>query len=329
MKDIIEALKACYEGIKLIIPLMRVNPPWSRWLFVITGFLLLASVIAFAVNYPEAKRKLNSAGQIRPDDYPYREFPNDFPSVVAPYRIPKADSIINIVWGDIGRIRETAVVIPINEDFDLEQRGPSSVLTAFGRHTIQSRAFFDYLEEQWPAKQRPKNAGIGTIEYKELPHESSLLKGALFVVTTRNQSNEKRDYGYYKNTSMAAVEYLLDQVVEKVKYEQLDSVALPLLGTGYAIVKNDLDENGKELFEQAVLLLTVQKLADALADPAAPWRRATIVMYTKDIRGAREDRHHDAVLIFLNSDTDTRKKTLKDLVESLPKPGVQSKATAN
>jgi hypothetical protein len=117
--------------------------------------------------------------------------------------------------------------------------------------------------------------------------------------------------------------------VEKVKYEQLDSVALPLLGTGYAIVKNDLDENGKELFEQAVLLLTVQKLADALADPAAPWRRATIVMYTKDIRGAREDRHHDAVLIFLNSDTDTRKKTLKDLVESLPKPGVQSKATAN
>ena len=174
-------------------------------------------------------------------------------------------------------------------------------MTSFERHTIRSRSFFDYLEEQWPATQRPKKAGVGTIAYQQLSRDSFQLKGALFIVTTRNQSDERSDYGYYKNTSI----------------------------TGYAVVKNNLGQNEQEFFEKAVLLLTVNKLVDALGDPASKLRRSAIVMYTDNIRGTREDRFHDAVLTFLNGDADARKKALKDLIESLPKPNAQGKAAGN
>lgn len=67
----------------------------------------------------------------------------------------------NVVFGSIAEIENTTVVIPINQDFDLLQRGPQSVLASFEKITVDGRPFFDSLEALWPEDIRPTNAGLG------------------------------------------------------------------------------------------------------------------------------------------------------------------------
>lgn len=107
--------------------------------------------------------------------YPYEHFSDSFRDVIAPLPLQATGSVLNIVFGDISKVEQTTLVIPVNQSFDFWQRGRGSVLGSLERITVDNQPFFDSIERIWPLNKRPKYAGIGHSHFVRLPRNPHML----------------------------------------------------------------------------------------------------------------------------------------------------------
>jgi len=249
---------------------------------------------------------------------PYPGFHKAFREVVAAQCVPESGAMLHVVFGSIADICGIPVVMPVGQAFDFRQRGPASVLASFEKIRVAGRNFYDAVELLWPTDARPKAAGLGHTQYVELPENSQGLPGAFFVVTTRDLSASTRHYGIYANTPIEGVDYIIDCVIEAGKRQKVTSLALPLLGTGYANVRRTMREAQLgPLLQQAVTLLAIQRLQNAFRDQKSALRRGVIVIYSRDPQGQEEHDLWRAVTRFLGGRAEQRDEQIRQLLNAV------------
>jgi hypothetical protein len=236
--------------------------------------------IALDIPSPPAK----SAPSHEPiPDYPSADFLRHFREVIAPVRYDGPETVLNIVFGNIADMRAADVVIPINQGFDFDDRGPGGVLQAFAPVMLGEHAFFDALTTLWPQDQRPAYAGIGHTQRIALPPNTQQLGAAYFVVTTRDMSHAQATRGRYVDTPIEGIDYILDRLLDSIEAHRSVCVAVPLLGTGYANVgRTRLAPQLKLPLRKAVLGLALQKFEDALTQSDGTLKRAVVVIYSAE-----------------------------------------------
>lgn len=247
-------------------------------------------------------------------DYPYEGFTTSFRNILAPKRYAASNSVLNLVFGNMADIRETTVTIPINQSFDFMQRSPRSVMGSFEKTKIGRENFYDALEKIWAIDQRPTQAGIGQTQFIQLPDNSHSLKGVIFAVTTRNISAQG-NYGRYVNTPVEGIDYILDKVLETARERKIDSIAIPLLGTGYANV--DIFFNYPELrllIQQLVVALTVQKLEEYLSKPESELKRGIVIVYSSQPQSAEEHSIWEFAVKLIKKDHNKRSEQIDELI---------------
>jgi len=248
------------------------------------------------------------------DDYPCNSFLGKFRDIVSPKRYD-GDHVLNLVFGSLSDICNSTVVIPINQDFDFNQRGPRSVLASFEDITIENEYFYDYLEKSWAKGTRPHQAGIGHTKFIELPQNSQSLTGVMFVVTTRNISNSPNHYGIYVNTPIEGVDHVLEKVIQTANQNGIDSIALPLLGTGYA--NADITFGHPELclyIQDLVLALTIQKLEESFTQQGGCLKRGIVTVFSKQPQSQEEHHTWDFAIKLLRKDCSKRSAQIQDLI---------------
>lgn len=233
---------------------------------------------------------------------PYDGFYSSFREVVAAQRIPVTGAMLHVVFGNIAEISKIPVVIPAGQTFDFVQRGPQSVLASFETIRVNERPFFDYVVDQWPVEKRPRAAGLGHTKYLTLPQNTGNLPGVFFVVTTRDFSAARDHYGIYANTPIEGIDFILDRVIEAATVHKLTSLALPLLGAGYANIRAT-KEHAKlgYLLKEAITLLTIEKLRKNIQLESSSLRRAVVVVYSQNPQGEEEHALWASVTRFLGS----------------------------
>jgi hypothetical protein len=259
-----------------------------------------------------------SNSKIKPSQYPYETFQKDFRGIVAPKRYQPGQGVLHVVLGRIADIRNMPVVIPINQDFDFEQRGIRSVMYSFSNILIKGHKFYDVLEEIWPVHQRPKSVGLGETKWIELPPNSQDLPSVLFTVTTRNLSPDGRNYGRYVNTPLEGFKVILDCVFETVDDKSLEAIALPLLGTGYAnIGRVGGDPKLLQYLQQAALCVTIERLEEELSNPEKALNRAVIVVFSERPHSHEEHQICECAIQFIAKDKNDRKIFLEKILNKL------------
>jgi len=249
---------------------------------------------------------------------PYDGFHKAFREIVAAHSVPGSGAMLHVVFGSIADICEIPVVIPVGQAFDFWQRGPASVLASFEKIRVAGRNFFDEVERLWPGDDRPKAAGLGHTKYLPLPENSQRLPGVFFVVTTRDLSTDAHHYGMYANTPIEGIDYIIDSVIEATTRHKVSSLALPLLGTGYANVRRTMQEEKLgPLLRQAVTLLAIQSLQKALKDQASTLRRAVIVVFSRAPQSQGEHDLWQAVTRFLGGRTQQRNEQIRQLLSAI------------
>jgi len=250
------------------------------------------------------------------DSYPYESFSLDFREVIGVHRVKETGAFLHVVFGDIAKVRHLPVVIPINQSFDFWQRGQRSVLSCFEGIRCERVAFFDYLEEIWPKHQRPLAAGLGHTKVIALPPNTQEMPEVMFAVTTRDLSADSAHYGLYVNTAIEGIDYVLNRALSEANDHQFTSIALPLLGAGYANVQRSPE--ARRLLNQAVLLLTIEKVEASLQDTLSTLRRGVIVVYSPTPYSEEEHEICRQVARFFGSRSrNDRQKQLDDLVQAV------------
>jgi hypothetical protein len=240
---------------------------------------------------------VNSAGIAK---YPCPSFKNLFREVIAPKRYINTNSILHIVFGDLSKVCKTTVVLPINQSFDFEQRGPRSVLAAFERLIIEGQYFYNFVNQSWPKSDRPLYAGLGNTKFLRLPDNGQSLYGAMFTVTTRNLTDNPFHYGRYVDTPLEGLDYVLDSILETAQEHKLQSLATPLLGAGYANIGQTFNSfELRQLLREIVLALTIQKFENVLTDEGNELKRGIIVIYSSEPQSKLEHLYWDFVVKFV------------------------------
>lgn len=258
-----------------------------------------------------SRKSPNSIISILPSD---KLFSKNFREIVAPLRIPPADKVLHIVSGDISKVRKMTVAIPINQSFDFSQRGPLSVLASFENITVHSMPLYDYLDKTWSTDERPPFAGIGHAKYVKLPQNSNSISGIVFIVTTRNISAAQDLKGIYLNTPNDGINLAVKKVFEIANEFSINELAIPLLGTGYANIRQTLLIPIVKLYLLKLsLAITIQQAEKHLANPDSPLKRVVIVIPSKSPETSSENEIWEFVLNFLK--LNDQEKTEK--VESL------------
>lgn len=233
----------------------------------------------------EAKRNTTPAI----DSHPASILSSAFREVIAARRYVSASSALNIVFGNLSEIQKCVVALPVNQSFDFNQRGPRSVLASFENIQVNGTAFYKAIERLWLPSQRQTNAGLGNCKYLRLPTNPNGLPGVMFVVTTRDQSSDKRHYGYYVDTPIEGIDFILDQLIEEAESNKLPAIALPLLGAGYANVgRTQFDPEKVSILQQIILVLTVRKMENHLSKNDSFLKRVIIVVFSKEPQGQYE-----------------------------------------
>lgn len=249
--------------------------------------------------------------------YPYNNFKNSFREIVAPKRFAASGAVLHIVFGDIADTEYITPTIPVNQSFDLSQSGPCSVLASFGKVRVGSDNFFDAVERIWPSDQRPSYAGIGHTHFVRLPENSHALPGVIFVVTTRDLSSSSLHYGQYVDTPVEGIEYALDGVLETANdYDcKIESIALPLLGVGYANIGRTWNRPElKSLLQEIALALTIHKLESRLSLQEYSLKRGLVVVYSSEPQGPFEHRVWDFVVKFINKESEEKARHIETMV---------------
>ena len=311
-------MKKVIDSIAYVYPLVLVYPRWAQYLFLATVAFVAATCVVFLVLLPSAKDRLDPSRRPALSRLSYDGFENDFRHVIAPHVIPESGSFLHIVWGDLGAIRNTTVVIPVSQSFDFAQRGGQSVLSAFASHTVGGVAFYDYMDESWPPSDRPKSAAVGTTQHIPLENESHGLSGVVFVVTTSDESRDPKDYGHYKNTPVSTIEYAIDKVLKEAVAQKVPSIAIPMIGAGYANIKQTyLNSKLKELLEHTIALMAIDALLTELSSKTAPLRRGVVVIYSTDPHGEQDNPLWESSPRFIQSAEEERKEQIKMLLNQI------------
>jgi len=257
-----------------------------------------------------------NGNRLAPPDYPYQDFSNKLRDIVSPIKIAGTNAILNLVFGSISDVHQTTIVIPVNQDFDFSQRGPRSVLASFENIIVGNQKFYDALDTLFPPNKRPTYSAIGSTHYVQLPNNSSLLNGVMFTVTTRTISTNPLHYGRYANTPIEGIDIALDNVLRKAKDSNIDSIALPLLGTGYANVDIAFDSPElKLLIQQLVLALTIHKLEINLGDPNCKLKRGIVVVYSTRPSSTEEHNIWSFVLKILKKEPSKLYEQIEQLIQ--------------
>lgn len=266
---------------------------------------------------PNLPQSPTGSSEKQTPDYPYSGFSASFRDVVAPKRLAN-NSVLNIVFGNLSDIHEATVVLPVGQSFDFNQRGSRSVLASFEKVQVKEEPFFTILDKLWPQEERPKYAGIGNTHLISLPPNSHSLSGVLFAVTTRDLSSSSSQYGLYVSTPIEGIDYILDNVFTKANQAGVKTLAVPLLGTGYANIR--LTHNNPNLqlqIRQAVLCLTIQKLEDHLTKTNTELKRGIIVIYSPMPQGEEENSIWNFVIRFIVKDRIKRGEQINDLMQAI------------
>src|ERR1035441_9142213 len=117
MEKIIDIVKKLIAGLSWIGPLLAVYPRWAQMLFILTGSLCAASLLVFLVYFSSASKELDPFRRTRLPKIPYPSFQTDFREVLPPYRVATNESYLHVVWGNLADIRDTSVVLPLNQRF--------------------------------------------------------------------------------------------------------------------------------------------------------------------------------------------------------------------
>ncbi|MBL9007628.1 MAG: hypothetical protein JNJ46_25450 [Myxococcales bacterium] len=251
-------------------------------------------------------------------DYPYDAFKDSFRDIVAPKRVLGSNRVLNLVFGNIATIRSSTVVLPINQDFDFMQRGPRSVLAAFNSVRIEKRNFYDVLEELWPRRLRPSNAGIGHTHYIKLPENSNNLQGVILAVTTRNLSTHEQHYGRYVNTPIEGIDYVIDRVLDCACENNCQTIAIPLIGSGYANVRASfLVKEAAPYMQKAILMLMIDKLESHLAGTGTTLERAIAVIYSAQAQSREEHDLWEFSVKALKLSRDRRESLIGQFIEKI------------
>lgn len=249
---------------------------------------------------------------------PYDGFYTTFREVIAAQRTPESGAILHVVFGSLADIREIAPVIPVGQAFDFWQRGSRSVLASFEGIEVGGRPFFEQVESCWPPDKRPKSAGLGHTKYLPLACNTHNLPGVFFVVTTRDLSTAQHHYGLYANTPIEGIDFIIDQVIQTANTHQLSSVAMPLLGTGYANIRRTFDQAClSRLLRRAVTLISIQKLQDNLRLTTSSLRRAVIIIWSSDPQGLEEHELWESVTRFLGSKAAQRRTQIEKVLAEI------------
>jgi hypothetical protein len=189
------------------------------------------------------------------------------------------------------------------------------------RGAAECRVSFRFVHETLAHIIANEPVSVGTIKYQATNGDSNDLQGVILAVTTRNISNNPQDLGLYKNTPLDAIDFVLNEVIEEAKQQNVRALALPLIGTGYAnIGRTANDPAMRALLQQAVILLTLQKLVSALQDASSPIRRGVLVLYPKDpVMQSQADSVWALVPTFLARDNEMREMMIQDIHDHFTK----------
>lgn len=274
----------------------------------------LNKLIEYLTKSPATSQSISDAFETEP----YDGFNSTFREVIAAQRIPETGAFLHVVFGSLADIREIPPVIPVGQAFDFDQRGPRSVLASFEGVLVDGKPFFEEVENRWPPARRPKAAGLGHTKYLVLPANTQNLPGVFFVVTTRDLSTAQYHYGLYANTPIEGIDIIIDQLIQTANAHKLSSLAMPLLGTGYANIRRTMD-NAKlsRILRNTVTLLAIQKLQDNLRLDTSTVRRAVIVIYSGNPQSQEEHDLWETVTRFLGRNAAQRNAQIEELLNEI------------
>lgn len=252
--------------------------------------------------------------------HPYEQFHRDFREVIAYKRYEPTGSILHVVFGNIANLQATTVVLPVSQSFDLRQRNPRSALGSFEKIIVNNMSFFSAIEEIWPSERRVRYAGIGHSHFLRLPDNSQSLEGVMFTVTTRDLSDNPAHYGRYVDTPLDGIDYILDKVIECAVEENIQSIAIPLLGTGFANIRRIADNPQLDRsIKQAVLGLIIYKLERQLVQVNSKLRRGIVVLYSSRPNSEEENTFWQFLVKFIKLNEQEKLARINDFLETIDK----------
>ncbi|GAW67983.1 hypothetical protein GPEL0_01r4098 [Geoanaerobacter pelophilus] len=264
-------MEKVWNALKVIIPTILASPPLAKGVYLMTALFFAMSVATIAYYYFNPPTL--------PDE-PYAGFDQKFKEILSVTRMKESGGLLHVVYGNIADVKNTTVVLPINEEFDLMQRGPRSVLAAFEPHSVTGVPFYDWVDNEFKKLPKPIGKGIGACRFVKLQNESNNLNGAILVVTTRNLGTDPKLYGLYHNTPIEGLDQILDKVIQEAQKQKIDSLAIPLLCSGYASISITANNPSLKMkLDRLITLGTIQKLEETLKDSSSRVKRAMVVVF--------------------------------------------------
>lgn len=249
---------------------------------------------------------------------PYPKFNQIFRELAAPYYVSSSKSYLHIVFGDISRVENLNIAVGCSQNFDMYQSNPKSALGSLWNVKINGKPLLSEIDKIWTQKMRPKSAGLGTSKYVKLPTNSNNLKGVIFTVTTRDISTSFIEKGLYTNTPVEGIPIVLTKVFEEAQENNLTSLAIPLLGAGFANIARTF--NNPELkfaIEKAILAISIDESLNQLIGENKDLRRIMIVVYSNQPQSNREHQLWDLSIRMLTPSSERRLKIIDGLIEEI------------
>jgi len=245
-------------------------------------------------------------------EIPYGSFNQSFREVVT-HQISSSKSYLHIVFGDISDVENINIVVGCSQDFDLYQSDHRSALGSLWKIEMNNNLMLDEINKTW--KNRPITSGIGTSKFVSLTENSNNLNGIIFTVTTRNLSNDNIDKGLYTSTPVEGIPIIIDKVFKEVGENNLSSVAIPLLGAGFAniaVTYNNIELRHR--IEETILCITIDECLDQLIGENQHLERIIIVIYSKEPQSEREHKLFKLSLKMLTPNKEKRIRMIDDLI---------------
>jgi len=252
------------------------------------------------------------------DKVPYPHFSKKFRQLVDPYYIASSKSYLHIAFGSISDIEHMSITVGCSQDFDMFQSNPKSALGSLWKVKIGNHSVLEEVNEIWKESERPQNAGLGTSHFVKLPNNANNLEGVIFTVTTRDISSNEREKGLYTNTPVQGIPIVLSKVFSEASQKNINSLALPLLGAGFAnIAKTYNNPKLKFGFEKAILAITIDESLNQLIGNNENLRRIIIVVFSDTPQSEREHELWDLAIKMLHPNSEKRIKIIDDLIDEI------------
>ena len=280
------------------------------------------SLIELTFQLKKQIKNLSKESNVKPINtnpkYPFPEFNQDFREVVAPHFISSSKSYLHIVFGNISKIKSMNIAVGCSQDFDMEQSHLKSALGSLWNIEMNNRPLLKEIDNLWKKEDRPKSSGLGTSKFVELSKNSNDLKGVIFTVTTRDISNDFTDKGLYTKTPVEGIPIVLSKVFEEVTRNKLSSIALPLLGAGFANIARTF--NNPELkfdIEKSILAITIDESLNYLIGDNEELNRIVIVIFSNKPQSGREHQLWELSIKMLTPSSEKRLKIIDKLIEKI------------